>query len=120
MDRFDLGAHGRTVSTSSPEAQRWFNLGLNWCFGFNKEEGVKCFFSALDHDPECAMAHWGAAYGTGPFYNLTWREHGEKEADAAARRASEHVEKARVSSIRQSVTRFRLPRSPAFPLGPPV
>ena len=77
MDRFDLGAHSRTVSTSSPEAQRWFNLGLNWCYGFNKEEGVKCFLRALDHDPECAMAHWGAAYGAGPFYNLTRREHGK-------------------------------------------
>src|SRR4029078_9608453 len=98
MDRFDLGAHGRTVSTSSPEAQRWFNLCLNWCFGFNKEEGVKCFLRAVDHDPECAMAHWGVAYASGPFYNLTWREHGEKEADTAARRASEHIEKARALS----------------------
>ena len=100
MDRFDLGAHSRTVSTPSPEAQRWFDLGLNWCFGFNKEEGVKCFRKALDYDPECVMAHWGHAYGTGPFYNLTWREHGEKEADTAARRASEHVEKARALSHR--------------------
>ena len=47
-----------------------------------------------------AMAHWGAAYGSGPFYNLTWREHGEKEADTAARRASEHIEKARALSHR--------------------
>ena len=21
----------------------------------------------LEHDPECVMAHWGVAYGTGPF-----------------------------------------------------
>src|SRR6202795_4437668 len=91
MDRFDLGAHSRTVSTSSPEAQRWFNLGLNWCLGFNKEEGVKCFLKALEHDPECVMAHWGVAYGSGPFYNLTWREHGEMEAGAAARLANEHI-----------------------------
>ena len=55
--------------------------------GFNKEERVKCFLRALDHDPECTMWHWGAAFGTGPFYHLTWREHGEKEADTAARHA---------------------------------
>jgi tetratricopeptide (TPR) repeat protein len=100
MDRFDLGGHTRPVSTSSPQAQRWFNLGLNWCFGFNKEEGVKCFLEALQHDPKCAMAHWGVAYGFGPFYNLTWREHGEKEADAAVRRACEHIAKARALSHR--------------------
>ena len=82
------------------EAQRWFDLGLNWCFGFNKEEGVKCFLKALEHDPECAMAHWGAAFGTGPFYNLTWREHGEKEANAVAKLANEHIAKARALSHR--------------------
>ena len=47
MDHFDLGAHCRPVSTPSAEAQRWFDLGLNWCFGFNQEEGVKCFHRAL-------------------------------------------------------------------------
>jgi tetratricopeptide (TPR) repeat protein len=98
MDRFDLGAHSRPISTSSPEAQRWFDLGLNWCFGFNKDEGVKCFLKALQYDPNCVMAHWGAAYGSGPFYNLTWREHGESEADAAVGRAREHIAKARALS----------------------
>jgi hypothetical protein len=57
MDRFDLGSHSRTISVGSPEAQRWFNLGLNWCFAFNKSEGVKCFRKALEFDPECVMAH---------------------------------------------------------------
>ena len=74
MDRFDLGAHTRKIQTSSAEAQRWFDLGLNWCFGFNQEEGVKCFHKALECDPDCVMAHWGIAYGSGPFYNLTWRD----------------------------------------------
>ena len=73
---FDLGSHGRTIATISPEAQRWFNLGLNWCLGFNQEEGVKCFHNALAFDPDCVMAHWGVAYGLGPFYNLIWRDLG--------------------------------------------
>jgi hypothetical protein len=29
------------------------------------------------------MAHWGVAYALGPFYNLAWRELGEREAAAA-------------------------------------
>jgi hypothetical protein len=48
-----------------------------------KEEGIKCFRKALEFDPGCVMAHWGIAYGAGPFYNLIWREHGENEAAAA-------------------------------------
>lgn len=95
MQYFDLGVHTWTVSTSSPETQRWFNLGLNWCFSFNREEGVKCFRKALETDPECVMAHWGIAYGVGPFYNLTWRELGEKEANATTKLAYESVATAR-------------------------
>ena len=95
MDRFDLGGYGRPIATRSAETQRWFNLGLNWCYGFNHEEGLKCFAKALASDPACAMVHWGMAYAAGPFYNLTWKEHGEAEADAATRRCFEHVASAR-------------------------
>jgi tetratricopeptide (TPR) repeat protein len=95
MDRFNLGSHSRTISTGSPETQRWFDLGLNWCIAFNKTEGVKCFRKALEFDPGCVMAHWGIAYGCGPFYNMTWRDHSEDEADTATRIAYEHIQMAR-------------------------
>jgi tetratricopeptide (TPR) repeat protein len=95
MDRFDLGAYSRQISTSSPEAQKWFDLGLNWCFGFNQEEGVKCFRKALEADPKCLMAHWGIAYGVGPFYNLPWRDLGREEAATVTATAFKHVELAR-------------------------
>jgi hypothetical protein len=98
MDRFDLGTHTRKISTASPETQRWFDRGLNWCFGFNLEEGVKCFRRALQHDPECAMAHWGISYGHSPFYNLLWREQSEQEAGTRARVAHEHLMQARALS----------------------
>ena len=95
MDRFNLGSHSRAISTGSAETQRWFDLGLNWCFAFNKAEGVKCFRKALEFDPECVMAHWGIAYGSGPFYNMTWRDHSEEEANTATRIAYEHIQLAR-------------------------
>ncbi|SHL39649.1 hypothetical protein SAMN05444159_5792 [Bradyrhizobium lablabi] len=95
MDRFNLGSHTRIISTGSPEAQRWFNLGLNWCFAFNKSEGVKCFQKALEFDPECVMAYWGIAYGSGPFYNMTWRDYSEEEANNATRTAYQHIQIAR-------------------------
>lgn len=71
---FYLGEYSRPVSTSSWQAQVWFDRGLNWCYGFNHEEGVACFRKALEYDPECAMAYWGIAYGSGPFYNMPWRD----------------------------------------------
>ena len=38
------------------------------------------------------MVHWGIAYAAGPFYNLTWKEHGEAEANSATKRCFEHVQ----------------------------
>jgi len=72
MTYFDLGPYSRKITTSSPETQLWFDRGLNWLFGFNHGEAIKCFQKALSHDPQCAMAHWGIAYASGPNYNLPW------------------------------------------------
>ncbi|WP_170338901.1 tetratricopeptide repeat protein [Ruegeria arenilitoris] len=71
-DYYDLGTHGCPVTTSSDQAQLWFNRGLVWTYGYNHEEAVVCFQRALEHDPDCAMAHWGVAYAAGPNYNLPW------------------------------------------------
>jgi tetratricopeptide (TPR) repeat protein len=102
LKRFDLGQHTKQITTSSDAAQEWFNIGLNWCYGFNHEEGVKCFQQALKHDPECVMAHWGVAYGSGPFYNNTWRQFSKAEADKATRLCHDHVLQARGFAHRAS------------------
>ncbi len=102
MDHFNLGTHRRTISTASEEAQFWFDMGLNWCFGFNHEEGVKCFEKALSFDPNCVMAYWGAAYGTGPFYNNVWRQFSREEADQACAFSHRHIAEARRKSAHAS------------------
>jgi tetratricopeptide (TPR) repeat protein len=87
MTYFDLGPYGRKITTSSPDAQLWFDRGLNWLFGFNHGEAIKCFQKALKHDPECAMAHWGVSYASGPNYNLPWHRydpHGRQMALSAS------------------------------------
>ncbi len=91
---YDLGGHHRTVSTGSPEAQLWFDRGLVWTYGFNHEEAVRCFERAAEHDPGCAMAHWGIAYASGPNYNKPWEafdatdlEESVSRSHAATRRA---------------------------------
>ena len=87
MAYFDLGPYSRKITTSSPDAQLWFDRGLNWLFGFNHGEAIKCFQKALKHDPECAMAHWGVSYASGPNYNLPWHRydpHGRQMALSAS------------------------------------
>ncbi|MDP1700879.1 MAG: tetratricopeptide repeat protein [Aestuariivirga sp.] len=71
-DYYDLGPYTRPVTTTSKEAQAWFDRGLIWCYGYNHDEAVRCFKKAAKHDPNCAMAHWGIAYAAGPNYNKQW------------------------------------------------
>lgn len=70
---FDLGAWSRRVTTTSDEAQTWFDRGLNWLYGFNHDEAVACFDKALSFDGSCAMAYWGKAYARGLNYNYAWQ-----------------------------------------------
>jgi tetratricopeptide (TPR) repeat protein len=72
MDYFNVDVYSRKVTTTSPEAQLWFDRGLVWTYSYNHEQAIECFQKALEHDPDCAMAHWGAAYAVGPNYNFEW------------------------------------------------
>ena len=79
-----LGSYTRKVSTDSPEAQKYFNQGLNFLFGFNHGAAIRAFQAAEKADPTCAMAHWGVALACGPHINfphvpppaaeLAWKE----------------------------------------------
>jgi hypothetical protein len=54
------------------------------------------------------MVHWGIAYAAGPFYNLTWKEHGDAEANSATRRCFEHIHLARANAADASPVESRL------------
>ena len=79
-----LGSYTRTITTTSPEAQKYFNQGLNFLFGFNHGAAIRAFQAAETIDPGCAMAHWGVALACGPHINfpvvpppaaeLAWKE----------------------------------------------
>ncbi|NBB63460.1 hypothetical protein GVN18_29790 [Pseudomonas sp. ODNR1LW] len=91
-DYYDLGTYSRPVTTSSAQAQLWFDRGLMWCYGYNHDEAIRCFQKALEHDRDCAMAYWGIAYASGPNYNKRWDafiEQELKEAVAQARLATQ-------------------------------
>ncbi|MGD9801992.1 MAG: tetratricopeptide repeat protein [Hyphomicrobiaceae bacterium] len=117
MTYFDLGPYSRKITTSSPDAQLWFDHGLNWLFGFNHGEAIKCFQRALERDPECAMAHWGVSYASGPNYNLPWERydpHGRQRALSASydalQQALTYVD--RVTPVEQAMVQALTARYP--------
>jgi tetratricopeptide (TPR) repeat protein len=87
-----LGKHTRRVTTSSGDAQRYFDQGLNLLFAFNHDEACRSFRQAAELDPSCAMAWWGVAVAQGPHINRIVVE------AQPARVAVEAIEKARATA----------------------
>jgi hypothetical protein len=65
----NLGSFGRTIETSSPEAQQFFNEGLTLLYGFNHEEAYRSFARAAALDNQAPMPHWGMALALGTNIN---------------------------------------------------
>ena len=66
-----LGDVDHPVTTKSAEAQKFFNQGLAYLYGFNHAEGINSFRRATELDPDMAMAYWGASLALGSNYNVT-------------------------------------------------
>jgi len=98
MEYFDLGDYRRLVTTTSDEAQTWFDRGLAWTYGYNHEEAVECFRRAIAADPGCGMAYWGLAYAIGPNYNKPWELFEPEEKEAALAEANAALDTAQALS----------------------
>lgn len=82
-----LGDWHLGITTTSEEAQRYFDQGLRLTYGFNHDDAVRSFERAAQLDPQCAMCRWGIAYALGPNINLPMEAAAEVRADAAVREA---------------------------------
>ncbi|MBH0201973.1 MAG: hypothetical protein HP496_06675 [Nitrospira sp.] len=91
----NLGSLHHPITTSSREAQQYFDQGLRFVYAFNHEEAILAFEEAARLDPSAAMAYWGVALASGPNIN-------EAMDKAAERRAWDAVQKARAHRTRAS------------------
>jgi tetratricopeptide (TPR) repeat protein len=82
-----LGSLHRTVTTSSPQAQQYFDQGLALTYAFNHEEAIRAFREAARLDSTMAMAYWGEAFAMGPNINLPMDPATEPVAFAVVQRA---------------------------------
>ena len=117
MEYYDLGPYTRKITAAVPEAQLWFDRGLNWLYGFNHAEAIACFKKALEHDPGCAMAYWGISYAAGPNYNLPWYRYDPAGKAAALAAAYDAMQGAlaragRASPVEQALIRALPARYP--------
>jgi tetratricopeptide (TPR) repeat protein len=89
-----LGNFHRPITTSSAEAQKYFDQGMRFVWSFNHDEATRSFAKAAELDPKCASCYWGVALTLGPNYNMPlmagpraragWEALGKAQANAAA------------------------------------
>jgi tetratricopeptide (TPR) repeat protein len=65
-----LGEFHRKVTTTSEEAQKYFDQGMRLMWAFNHDESTRSFAKAAQLDPQCAICYWGVALTVGPNYNF--------------------------------------------------
>ena len=82
-----IGDLDHSVTTTSPEAQKFFDQGLRLIYAFNHDEAARSFRRAADLDPRMAMAYWGIAEAVGPNYN-------DPASDERFQQAHEAIQKA--------------------------
>jgi len=84
----NMGSLHHPITTTSEQAQRYFDQGLRFVYAFNHEEAIRSFEAAADWDPKAPMPYWGIALALGPNINSAMERKDE-------RRAVEMVQKAR-------------------------
>ena len=68
-----FGDYRGPPASRNVEAQRFFDQGLVFGWGFNFAEAVRSFRAAAQFDPECALCRWGIAWALGPSINHDMR-----------------------------------------------
>jgi tetratricopeptide (TPR) repeat protein len=93
------GTGGFTIKTDSPEAQEYFNNGMQLGHAFAHRSAVAAFRRAQQLDPACAMCVWGEAWARGPSINFTISDDAQAElmplVDKAAALAKNNPERER-------------------------
>ena len=68
-----FGNYRGPAASHNAEAQRFFDQGLVFGWGFNFAEAVRSFRAASQLDPACALCRWGIAWALGPSINHDMR-----------------------------------------------
>ncbi|MEM6606355.1 MAG: hypothetical protein AAF671_11390 [Pseudomonadota bacterium] len=106
-----LGAYSWPITTSKPEAQAYFDQGMQLRYAYSMREAMHSMAEARRVDPNCAMCFWGEAFALGSFLNRPMTAENAKLAHAAITRAAEFIDD--VPSLEADLIRAAIVRYPA-------
>ncbi len=82
------GSGGFAVRTANPQAQAYFDNGMQLAHAFAHKPAIAAFKEAERLDPSCAMCAWGEAWSRGPTINYGVDDKTQKELAALADKAA--------------------------------
>jgi tetratricopeptide (TPR) repeat protein len=82
-----LGDFSRPISSDVPEAQAFFDQGMQLMYAFGKAEAIRSFREAWMRDPDCAICYWGEAWSWGSYLNAAMTTEEAPHAYAAVQQA---------------------------------
>ncbi len=84
-----LGPFSRPITTSSHEAQLYFDQGAQLMYAFDPRGAARSFREAWKRDPNCAMCYFGEAWAWGSYLNGPMTAPDAPRAYAAIQKALE-------------------------------
>ena len=105
----NLGSLHHPITTTSEQAQRFFDQGLRLVYAFNHEEAIRSFEAAAQLDSQAAMPYWGIALALGPNINSEMEKKDERRAIEMvqkAHRLAGHITPVEQAYIEALVTRY--------------
>jgi tetratricopeptide (TPR) repeat protein len=82
-----VGNSRLAIATSNPDAQAWFDYGLQLADGFYHEDAKTAFAKAVELDPACAVCLWGEAWSRSDNLNIPASKDEQEKAKALLAKA---------------------------------
>ncbi len=106
-----LGSYRWPISTDNPQAQAFFDQGMQLRWAYNMTESIASMVKARELDPTCAMCFWGEAFSRGSFLNGGMSAEQAAAARVAIRQANALKDSA--SAMERALIEATLVRYPA-------
>lgn len=87
------GTYTRPISTDSPDAQKFFDQGLRFAWGFYFPESIASYQQASSYDPDHPMPYWGMAHAMGPNPNSRYARMPDDPKGAASKAIENALER---------------------------
>lgn len=102
------GGGGFKITTSVPQAQAFFDNGMQLAHAFAHKAAVQAFQESVRLDPKCAMCVWGQAWADGPTINFGKTEDEVSKLAELATRAADLAKDAGTDREREMIHALQL------------